>query len=348
MEVSQLPFVGDFDALPVTHSDRSGGLSFFSPKQGFVCDNVVDYELVDARGEIIHTRSEDASLRKALRGGSSNFGIVTEFTMRTIPKSDIWGGIIRYNITTLPEQQKALFDFTGATDYDESAALIQNYAFVGAKKIFLTINSLEYTEPVENPSVFQPFTSIQPQFSNSMRITDLLNLTDEQAALAPVGQRQKFLTTTFKNDLGLLVDVTEFWKASTTAIGGVAGIIYSLTFHPLPPAITSKSAAAGGNSLGLDPSDGPLLICLLTMTWNDPSGDAIVQEVGNALIAQIEIEAKSRNLWNKFVYLNYADASQNPLGGYGEESKSLLEAVSSKYDRRGFFQKAMPGGFKLF
>ena len=51
--------------------------------------------------------------------------------------------------------------------------------FVGRYHRFVAVDSLEYTKPVVNPPAFQPFTSIQPQISSSMRITNLSDLTDE-------------------------------------------------------------------------------------------------------------------------------------------------------------------------
>lgn len=62
-----------------------GGVSF-SPRYGYVAENVEDFEVVLAGGEVVHANAEtNADLRLALRGGSNNFGIVTSFTMRTFP-----------------------------------------------------------------------------------------------------------------------------------------------------------------------------------------------------------------------------------------------------------------------
>ena len=173
-----------------TSNQKIGGISFFSPRKGFVCDNVENYEVVLANGTIVNANArENASLWLALKGGSSNFGIVTRFDMRTFAQGNIWGGIIRYDISTAPQQLQAFSNFISSRDYDEYAELIQNYAFVGGRNLFLAINSLEYTKPLENPPVFQPFTQIKPQFTNSMRITNLTDVTDEQAALSSNGAR---------------------------------------------------------------------------------------------------------------------------------------------------------------
>ena len=45
--------------------------------------------------------------------------------------------------------------------------------------------------------------------------------------------------------------------------------------------------------------------------------------------------------------MNYADASQDVLGSYGEVNVRKMLAVLRKYDPEGIFQKRVPGGFKL-
>ena len=95
---------------------RFTGVSFFSPRNGFVCDNVLSSEVVLDNGEFLHANTNEKSdLRiDLLKGGSSNLGIVAHFTMQVFPASQIWGGIIRYNISTAPQQLQAFSNFLGA------------------------------------------------------------------------------------------------------------------------------------------------------------------------------------------------------------------------------------------
>ena len=48
-----------------------------------------------------------------------------------------------------------------------------------------------------------------------------------------------------------------------------------------------------------------------------------------------------------FVYLNYADASQDPLGSYGSENMRFMKDGAEEYDPNGFWQERVPGGFKI-
>lgn len=48
----------------------AGGLSFFSSREGFICDNVVNFEVVLASGKIVNANAkENPDLWRALRGG---------------------------------------------------------------------------------------------------------------------------------------------------------------------------------------------------------------------------------------------------------------------------------------
>ena len=48
-----------------------------------------------------------------------------------------------------------------------------------------------------------------------------------------------------------------------------------------------------------------------------------------------------------WVYLNYADQSQDPLTSYGVENVKKIRDVAAKYDPEQVFQKLCPGGFKI-
>lgn len=155
------------------------------------------------------------------------------------------------------------------------------------------------------------------------------------------------MTTTFKPDLGLLKMLVKMWNDTVPQIGNVAGISISLNFQPIPLPMTAQSIAQGGNSLGLSMSDGPLVLCLLAVSWSLKKDDKTVMNTGKTLFDNIEQEAMRRSLFHKFKYLSYSAAHQRPIDGYGPVNKAQLQQVSKKYDPSGLFQRAVPGGFKL-
>lgn len=48
-----------------------------------------------------------------------------------------------------------------------------------------------------------------------------------------------------------------------------------------------------------------------------------------------------------FIYLPYADATQDALGSYGAASVQHMKQASKDYDPQRFFQRRVPGGFKI-
>ena len=61
-----------------------GGIGWFSRKHALTCDNFVSLELVTAAGDVLRaSETEHPDLFWALHGGGGNFGVVTEFEMRT-------------------------------------------------------------------------------------------------------------------------------------------------------------------------------------------------------------------------------------------------------------------------
>lgn len=67
-----------------------GGISWYTARTGFACDSVVNYEVVLASGEIVNANaSANADLWRALKGGSSNFGIVTRFDLQAFPTENL-------------------------------------------------------------------------------------------------------------------------------------------------------------------------------------------------------------------------------------------------------------------
>ena len=167
----------------------TGGSNYFIG-HGFGCDNVAAYEIVLASGAILNvTASAHRDLFRALKGGSSNFGIITSFTIRTFHLGGIWGGNIYYQAEpTLDQQLKAFNDFAGDDDYDVNAALQMSISFSpSVGRIF--VNQPFYALPQTNPPALQPFTKIQPQLSNTAALNTLGPFAIADGGLSPDGSR---------------------------------------------------------------------------------------------------------------------------------------------------------------
>ena len=178
--------------MPLRHAliEMSKGGSSYFIGHGFGCDNVDAYQIVLANGTILDvTASAHSDLFRALKGGSSNFGIVTSFQIRTFPLQGIWGGNIYFHAEpTLDQQLKAFNGFAGNDDYDINAAVQMSISFspsVGS----IFVDQPFYALPQVNPPALHPFTSIQPQLGNETALNTLAPFAIADAAASPDGSR---------------------------------------------------------------------------------------------------------------------------------------------------------------
>jgi FAD/FMN-containing dehydrogenase len=110
-----------------------GGKTYFTAKRGLACDDVVAYEVVLADGRIVTAEAgtETEDLFRALKGGSNNFGIVTNFHMKAFELGDIWGGLTFYPKTAMDGATRALVAFTHKVQEDVESNLLCFYTYMG-------------------------------------------------------------------------------------------------------------------------------------------------------------------------------------------------------------------------
>lgn len=303
-------------------------------------------QVVLASGEIVNaTQDSHEDLWLGLKGGSNNFGIVTAFDLEAFEQGDFWGGFIGYGPDTF-DQQYVAFEALNAGEYDPYAAIIANFVWNNTARSWFGANNFEYTKPEANPPAFENFTRLPSTFS-TMRISNLTDFTVELAATNPAGRRLLMSTSTFQNSAAMMSKVIQIANETVRDLTSVSGLDYSLSFQPLPEILLERAEQAGGNSLGLDPSNGPLVNFLLGVGWEDAADDALVNEKAKELDIRSKAAAEELGKSHEYLYLNYAADWQDPIAGYGADVVARLQRTSEKYDPNGVFQKQVPGGFKL-
>ncbi len=157
-----------------------------------VCDNILEYEMVLANGTIINpSRSEHEDLWKALKGGSSNFGIVPRFTLKAFPYADVWGGFNFYPFFRVEKLLSAFYDYVHREAIDESAAspiLSLNYVKLPIGSLRMVAVDTVFTKPEALPAAFEGFTSIWPKWSTA-KVQSIADIAEEFKHFAPGGHR---------------------------------------------------------------------------------------------------------------------------------------------------------------
>ncbi|KIX01638.1 uncharacterized protein Z518_09364 [Rhinocladiella mackenziei CBS 650.93] len=320
-----------------------GGLSFFSPERGFACDNVVNFEVVLASGEIVNANAEShAELFRALKGGQSNFGVITRFDVLTLVESTLWGGAIYYPLDATENAQLAAFLDLKSGKYDPLAAIEMSFLYT-VNNSFVS-NNMVYLRPIVNGSGLKRFADIQPQLQNTMRIDTTKNFGEELHSGQPKNQYAIFACTTFFITPTILKKINTAWRAASEGLADIDNLMSVLTYQQFPP---QRSA----NAMGFDPNANlheKLVVLIISTYWAQPDADAYtkVKAIIKDVIDQIEEFTKQENAYHPFKYVNYAGFWQDPYKSYGPEAYERLNKVSKKYDPTGTFQKQAVG-FKL-
>lgn len=148
-----------------------GGISHYAPRFGLSCDNVVNFQVVLSDGRILNTnQTSNPDLFTALKGGSSNFGIVTRYDMATFPSEDLWGGIVTYPASTADQHFKALVNFGTNPKRDANAALIVFQGYSTASPTDVVRAAFDYTKPVVRPDAYNEFFAITNNISDTTKI----------------------------------------------------------------------------------------------------------------------------------------------------------------------------------
>ncbi|KAK7747384.1 hypothetical protein SLS53_001638 [Cytospora paraplurivora] len=117
-------------------------------------------QVVLANGSIIDANAtSNAHLFPALKGGQSNFGVVTSFDINTYPKTKFWGGAIQYP-ETADTAQLAAFTAFKTHPYDPFAEVEQTYVYFEPNiTSVLTFQSIPPPPGANTPQNSLPFSS---------------------------------------------------------------------------------------------------------------------------------------------------------------------------------------------
>lgn len=157
-----------------------GGKTFYTGSRGFACDDVISYEVVLADGRIVtaEANNDHQDLYFALKGGSGNFGIVTNFKMQCFVCEKIWGGLRILCNDNLGAALQAFEDFTSHVSEDVDSNLLLFIAYMPQQKAVMVIEGLVQVGAVERAPAYKKLLAI-PSVMDMCKMTTLEEIVSE-------------------------------------------------------------------------------------------------------------------------------------------------------------------------
>jgi hypothetical protein len=336
-----------------------GGISFYGNQHGWSADTVVEYEVVLASGKIVTvSASANSDLFWALKGGSSNFGIVTSFKLRTYPSKKVLAGTYTVSGEHTSQFLAAIANYS-AYNTDPRSHIVPMIIPDANAKVSASAVILFYDSATEsNPACFAPFFDI-PSIANSVAFKTLADFSVETGALVVPGINDIFVagTTVGKSYSSLLKGIQlvydGFFKALPELYAQVpydAISLVSIDWQPIGAlwAAGSQRSNPGGNALGIDVKNKGTYLCWAEVVeWRGEQYTDAVNSWVAKTTAAINAATKQAKLFDAFNYMGDAAGFQDIYNGYGAVAKNKLLGISRKYDPERVYQKLLPGGFKI-
>ncbi|KAF5025129.1 hypothetical protein F66182_2830 [Fusarium sp. NRRL 66182] len=326
-----------------------GGNAFFTARQGFGCDNVVSYQVVLASGEIVVADEDtNADLFRVLKGGSSNFGIVTNFTMKAIKSDRVWGGMTFFPKQVIPGAIEALSSFADDLPNDINNNLVTIFTHLPDFKDIVVATLYANMAGVEKPQAYEKWLAL-PEIMNTVKNTTISEMAFEYNI--PANFYDTWFTCCFKNDTRIIARASELHDKLVEELNEFipdGNFITQCLFQPLPTLFGQRCVEAGGNVMGVERHKSNGILFLAVVMAQTPEQEAFAYPKVKAWIQQVREFASTIEGGNlEWTYLNYADKSQDPLGSYGADNIKKMKDAAAKYDPEQVFQKLVPGGFKI-
>ncbi|KAF2166986.1 hypothetical protein M409DRAFT_23030 [Zasmidium cellare ATCC 36951] len=334
-----------------------GGLTFFMGRRGFACDSVRNYEVVLANGTITNANAtHNVDLWKALKGGGSNFGIVTRFDVDPLPAKDLSYSSRSMTIDHSDEVLRSLHDFVNLDETSSANdALVVYYTFNSTVSADIIISTIAVnTMGDANSTALRRIKSI-PAVSSADEFESMASSASNSEL--PGGTRQSRnagITLTFKPSIPLMqlcVDLNNAYVETLSHIVGRENFSTFMFLQPLPNYYSTISKHEGHENMITDGLAGENAIIWTGGVALDPDTNpsmvAIAHQYMSAMAAQIQQFAVKTGVDLDLIYMNYADATQDALSSYGMRNVHFMKSVARRYDPEGFFQHGVPRGFKL-
>ena len=240
-----------------------GGVHYFINKYGFAMDNVVSYDIDLGNGTLTTvTSTSNSDLFWALKGGASNFGVVTKFVIKTLNISQISTTIQAFNESAVPAFIEAACNLASNDDASIAAGSVITINYNATTKL-VSPSLLGVQEGTESPpSRFADFSAIPAvqRINNVTRPIVWHNELDTPFQMFRYAELYRFDETkakrlcrvqfghhVIKPDSDQIYYLYTQWKAAVDQIADVEGLYptFVLNIAPKSAATVAKTNGVG-------------------------------------------------------------------------------------------------------
>jgi hypothetical protein len=152
-----------------------GGWGHMHAKYGLALDNVISADVVTADGRLLTANSdENPDLFWGLRGGSSNFGIVTSLEYRLYERGPVFGGGVFYPASSAPEVFRFFREFSESIP-DELVIQCGSFGLPDGTPVF-AVAACYCGNPAEGGAVLQPLRKFGKPLTDALTVMKYIEL----------------------------------------------------------------------------------------------------------------------------------------------------------------------------
>ena len=275
-------------------------------------------------------------------------GIVTSFELQTKPLKDdlLFGGTRIFTEEVFDDVFKAWIDLTINSPKDPKAG---SWMAIMDRGVKIASTELWYGAPLANGSDsvgLAPFYNISAMSDSTKTRGHAAYVTDNEATNT-YGVREIYYDLSVKASYEIAKRSVDIFFDTIGNMSSVDGVFPVLVWQMITEGSLKGSVRDGGNAMGFNPAEGPMIIIQIACQWNNAADDDKVYQVVSDIMKQIKESSVELGVANEWVYMNYASQFQDVIASYGDASKAKLKKVAGRYDPKAMFQKLQPGYFKL-
>ncbi len=308
---------GDTRTVGVGGLATGAGLGWMIRKYGPVVDNIVSAEVVTAQGSVLEVSNDKhADLFWAIRGGGSNFGIVTQFTFKAHSVKGVFAGMIMYPMENVAMVIKGWRDAMRKAPAELTTMLTTLPSMGEGPASIMITTCFEGTDKALSDQVYAPFLALGEVMHQDISLKPYGDVLEE--GMLPPGMRVIVHNTFLKEFTDDAIDTIAELCQDTPPILQIRHVAGVMNDHP-------------ADATAFSHRDSEVLI--VNPTFVLPTASAEEIEVATASWRKIQP-------FGQGPYLNLLseDTGKEVIDAYPPETLKRLRKIKAEYDPENIFK----------